>query len=208
MLQPYINLKFLDYLSKYDLSQKFMYKTYFLIPKYAKINLKIYLKGFLNENFLNTYLKNFLLLYFFCFNLLSTKLKFKRIRRRKLKSYKVKLLINYFIMKKKILFFVHNLFFYLKKFLRPFYFSNKSMTHCYKTGKLKALNSKIITLLPGLILLDHKERRFFPHLKKSKVFLTFTLYKPLFSELYNFFIPLTTITKNFLKNFLLVWHLL
>lgn len=208
MLQQYVNLRFLTHLNQYDLIQKFNSQTSYVSPKINKLTLKIFLKGSLNENFLKLYVKNFLLLYFFCFNLASTKLKFKKIRRRKQKDYKVKLLVSYTVLKKKILSYTYNLFFYFKKFLRPFYFSNKNMTFSYKSGKCKFLTSKVITFLPGLVILDHKERRFFPYLNKSKVFLTFTVQQNLGLKAYNYFNSLQHTSKQFLKNFLLLWHLL
>lgn len=209
MFQKYINLKFLNNLNYCDLLQKFNYKTYYIIPKLNKLTLKIYLKGSLNTIFLNLYLKNFLLLYFFCFNLISSSLKFKKIRRRKLKSYSVKLWLSYSFTKKKILSSIFNFFFLFKKFLRPFYFSNKLQTHSFFSGRLKTLTSKIITFIPGLMLLDHKEQRFFPYFKKSKIFLVLNITNFISLNFYNYFIlEVKQNTKYFLKNFLMLWCLL
>lgn len=208
MLYQSINLKFLNYLNNYDLVNKFNYNNYYIIPKFSKVTLKIFLKGSLNSNFLNLYLKNFLLLYLYCFNVLNTELKFKKIRRRKLKSYRVKLLISFSYMKKKILNSLYNFIFLFKKFIRPFYFSNHSSHFSHSSGKLKSFNSKIITLIPSLMLLDHKEHRIFPLFKKSKIFLSLTLKNILTTSLYNFFLIQKKSTKNFLKNFLLIWYLI
>lgn len=203
----YNNLNFLNHLNNYDLLNKFNYNNYYIIPKFNKLTLKLYLKGTLNSNFLNLYLKNFLLLYFYCCNVLNTQLKFKKIRRRKLKSYRVKLFISYSYMKKKILKSIYNFFFLLKKFIRPFYFANHNFIFSKSSGKLISLNSKIITFLPSAMLFDHKEQRHFPLFKKSKIFLFFSLKIILTSFPYNFFFEQKKSTKNFLKNFLLIWCL-
>lgn len=207
MLSYSTNLQFLNHFNNYDLLNKFNYNNYYIIPKLKKITLKIYLKGTLNATFLNLYLKNFLLLYLYCCNILNTKLKFKKLRRRKLKSYKVKLFISYSYTKKKLLTSIYNFFFLFKKFIRPFYFSNQNFIFSSTSGKLNFIRSKIITFLPSNMLLDHKEHRNFPLLKKSKVFLFFSLKIILTSLPYNFFIPQKKPTKKFLKNFLLIWCL-
>lgn len=207
MLNYYNNLHFLSHLNNYDLLNKFNYNNYYTIPKLKKITLKIYLKGTLNFIFLNLYLKNFLLLYLYCFSILNTRLKFKKLRRRKLKSYKVKLLISYSFMKKKLLNSIYNFFFLLKKFIRPFYFANQNFIFSCSSGKLDFMYSKIITFLPSTMLLDHKEHRNFPLFKKSKVFLIFSLKIFLTTLPYNFFVNQKKPTKNFLKNFLLTWCL-
>ena len=208
MLHHPINLKFLSYLNNYDLLNKFNYNNYYIIPKFNKLTLKIFLKGALTSNFLNLYLKNFLLLYLYCCNILNTQLKFKKIRRRKLKSYKVKLLISFSYMKKKILNSIYNFIFLFKKFIRPFYFSNHNYQFSTSSGKLQSFISKIITFIPSLMLLDHKEHRIFPLFKKSKIFLSFTLKNILTTSTYNFFSPQKKYTKNFFKNFLLIWYLI
>lgn len=206
MLNRYINLAFIYHLNNYDLANKFSYNTYYSLPFITKLSLKIFLKGILNSDFLRLYLKNFLLLYLFCFNILNCCIKFKKIRRRKLKSYKLKLFLSYTIMKKSLLRVIFDFFFLFKKFVRPFYFSNHSLNFSKKGGKLYFFNSKIITFLPSLMLLDHKEQRIFPTLKKSKIFLTIIL-KIFFKEkFYNFFQKYSLPNKNFLKNFLGIWY--
>ena len=125
MLNYYSNLQFLSHLNNYDLINKFNYNNYYIIPKFKKITLKIYLKGTLNATFLNLYLKNFLLLYLYCCHILDTKLKFKKHRRRKLKSYNVKLFISYSYMKKKLLTSIYNFFFFFKKLYDLFIFQIK-----------------------------------------------------------------------------------
>jgi hypothetical protein len=208
MLNHPINLKFLNYLNNYDLLNKFNYNNYYVIPKFNKLTLKIFLKGALTSNFLNLYLKNFLLLYLYCFNILNTQLKFKKIRRRKLKSYKVKLLISFSFMKKKVLNSIYNFIFLFKKFIRPFFFSNQQYQFSTSSGKLQSFTSKLITFIPSLMLLDHKEHRIFPLFKKSKIFLSFTLKNILTTSTYNFFISQKKYTKKFFKNFLLIWYLI
>lgn len=208
MLHRQINLKFLSYLNNYDLLNKFNYNNYYIIPKFNKLTLKIFLKGALTSNFLNLYLKNFLLLYLYCCNILNTQLKFKKIRRRKLKSYKVKLLISFSYMKKKVLNSIYNFIFLFKKFIRPFYFSNHKYQFSIASGKLKFFTSKIITFIPSLMLLDHKEHRIFPLFKKSKIFLSFMLKNILTTSTYNFFLPQKKYDKKFFKNFLLIWYLI
>lgn len=205
MLTRYVNTKFLSHLNNYDLINKFNYTNYYLIPQYVKISLKIFLKGALNFKFSNLYLKNFLLLYLFCFNILHSKLKFKKFRYRKLKSYSVKVFLGYFYTKKNLFSLVFNFFFYLKKFARPFHFSNGNYSFSHESGKRQVLISKIITFIPSLIILDHKEHRNFQTFKKSKIFLIFTL-KSVFTNLFfNFFFKQKKFNKNFFKNFLLVW---
>ena len=208
MLNQYINLKFLTHINNYDLLNKFNYTNYYIIPKFNKLTLKLFIKGSLNSNFLNLYLKNFLLLYLYCCNVLNTQLKFKKIRRRKLKSYKVKLLMSYSFMQKGILRSIYNFCFLFKKFIRPFYFSNHNYNFSSSSGKLSFFNSKIITFIPSLMLLDHKEHRMFPFFKKSKIFLTINYKNILTNSFYNFFIEAKKSNKNFLKNFLLVWYLI
>jgi hypothetical protein len=208
MLHQYINLKFLSHLNAYDLINKFNYINYYIIPKYNKLTLKLFIKGSLTPNFLKLYLKNFLLLYLYCYNILNTKLKFKKIRKKKLKSYKVKLFLSYSFMQKSFLRSIFNFFFLFKKFLRPFYFSNHHFIFSSSSGKLLSSNSKIITFIPSLMLLDHKEHRMFPFFNKSKIFLTITLKNILTNSFYNFFLEQKKSTKNFLKNFLLVWYLI
>lgn len=208
MLNRYINLVFISHLNNYDLINKLNYNTYYFLPVITKLSLKIFLKGILNSDFLRLYLKNFLLLYLFCFNILNCRIKFKKIRRRKLKSYKIKLFLSYIITKKNSFRLLFDLFFLLKKFVRPFYFSNHSLTFFKNGGKLAFFNSKIITFVPSLMLLDHKEQRNFPTLKKSKIFLTITV-KIFFKEkFYNFFQKYSLPNKNFLKNFLGIWYFL
>lgn len=208
MLCNPINLKFLNYLNNYDLLNKFNYNNYYVIPKFNKLTLKIFLKGALTSNFLNLYLKNFLLLYLYCCNNLNTSLKFKKIRRRKLKSYKVKLLISFSFLKKKILQTIYNFLFLFKKFVRPFYFANHNYKFSAFSGKLHFFTSKIITFIPSSMLLDHKEQRIFPLFKKSKIFLSLTLKNILTTAQYNFFAIQKKYTKKFLKNFLLIWYLI
>lgn len=207
MFNYYNNFQFLSHLNNYDLQNKFNYTNYYTIPKLKKITLKIYLKGMLNSTFLNLYLKNFLLLYFYCCNVLNTELKFKKLRRKKLKSYKVKLLISYSYTKKKLFSSIYNFFFLFNKFIRPFYFANHNFLFSRNSGKLDFMYSKIITFLPSTMLLDHKEHRNFPLFKKSKVFLFFSLKIVLTTFPYNFFIIQKKATKSFLKNFLLLWCL-
>lgn len=208
MLYQYTNLKFLTHLNSCDLLNKFNYINYYTIPKIDKLTLKMYIKGFLNSNFFNLYLKNFLLLYLYCCNVLCCKLKFKKIRRRKSKEYKVNLFISYDFFKKKIIVSMYNFFFLFKKFIRPFYYSNQNFVFSPFSGKLKHILSNVITFIPSLMLLDHKEHRKFPLFKKSKVFLTFSLRIPLTLFRYNFFIAQQKPTKKFLKNFLLFWCLI
>lgn len=208
MLCHPINLKFLNYLNNYDLLNKFNYNNYYVIPKFNKLTLKIFLKGALTSNFLNLYLKNFLLLYLYCSNNLNTSLKFKKIRRRKLKSYKVKLLISFSFLKKKILHTIYNFLFLFKKFIRPFYFANHDYKFSSFSGKLHFFTSKIITFIPSFMLLDHKEHRIFPLFKKSKIFLSLTLKNILTTAEYNFFTIRKKYDKKFFKNFLLIWYLI
>lgn len=208
MLNRYINLYFLRHLNNYDLINKFNYNNFYFIPCFTKLSLKLFLKGSLNSNFIKLYLKNFLLLYFYCFNILNCRLKFKKIRRRKLKSYKIKLFLNYSIMKKKILSSIFDFSFLLKKFARPFYFSNHTLQFSKSSGKLRTFYSKIIIFLPSLMLLDHKEHRFFRTFKKSKIFLMYTLKNFKDNMFYNFFKKQFFPNKNFLKNFLNIWYLI
>jgi|JI61114C2RNA_FD_contig_123_10732_length_2097_multi_7_in_1_out_2_3 hypothetical protein len=208
MLNHYVNFKFLNHLNNYDLVNKFNYTNYYIIPKFNKLSLNIFLKGALNSTFLNLYLKNFLLLYLYCCNVLNTELKFKKIRHRKLKSYKVKLFLSYSFMKKKILNVIYDFFFLVKKFVRPFYFSNHNNCFSSTSGKLCSFESKIITFIPSLMLLDHKEHRIFSLFKKSKIFLVFTLKNILTTSQYNFFLLQKKSNKNILKNFLLIWYLI
>lgn len=205
MFRPYSNLHFLSHLNNYDLVNKFNYKNFFIIPKYTKLSLKIFLKGALNSSFLNLYLKNFLLLYLYCFNVLSSKLVFKKLRRKKLKAYKVKLCLSYDVMKKKVLAFCFQIFFTIKKFSRPFYFANSPLHFSSISGKPKFFYSKLITFLPSLAILDHKEHRYFPLFKKSKIFLTFTLKNMSNNNFFNFFILKKNTNKECFKNFLLAW---
>jgi hypothetical protein len=197
---------FLNHLNSLDLLNKFNYTNYYGIPFFNKISLQIFFKGVLGPSLINLYLKNFLLLYFYCFNFIFTKLKFlKNKNKKKLKIFKLNMCLYYAFMKKKIYFSIFNLFFLFKKFFRPFYFSKYPLNYSFSSGKLLYFYIKIIVFIPSFILLDHKEHRIFSTFKKSKIFLTLTI-KNLFSIFYyNFFIKLNKITPEILKNFLLIW---
>lgn len=204
----YENLNFFYHLNSFDVLNKFSYNNYYLIPKIDKISLKIFLKGAITPNFLNLYLKNFLLLYLYCFDILCINLNFlkQNNKKKRIKLQKAKLVIHYSIMKKKILFSIFNFFFLFKKFARPFFFSRYPFIFSSGSGKLFYNTIKIITFLPSLMLIDHKEHRIFPTFKKSKIFLTLTIKTFLTSIFYNFFINKKKLTKNYLKNFLLIWY--
>lgn len=203
----YNNLKFLNHLNSIDILNKFIYNNYYKIPYFNKISLKIFLKGLLLPNLINLYLKNFLLLYLYCYNIAFTKLKFFKIKNKKIKNFKINIILYYSIMKKKIYFSIFNLFFLFKKFLRPFFFSKYPSNYSYSSGKLLHFYIKIIIYLPSSMLLDYKEYKNFFNFKKSKVFLTLTLKFILSIVFYNFFISDKKIKYNFLKNFLLIWLL-
>ena len=117
------NLKFLNHLNSIDLLNKLISNNFYTIPKINKISLKIFLKGILNSNFLNLYLKNFLLLYFYCFNNIFTHIKFPKFKNKKIKISKINIILYYSFMKKKIYLSIFNFFFFFKKFIRPFSFS-------------------------------------------------------------------------------------
>lgn len=201
----YQNFQFLHYLNYIDLLNKFTSNNYYLIPSITKISLKIFLKGLLNSNFINLYLKNFLLLYLFCSNNIFTKVKFiKNKNKNKLKTFKINIILYYSFMKKKIYFSIFNFFFLFKKFIRPFFFSKYPLNYSFYSGKLLYFLIKIIIFVPSFILLDYKEHRIFSTFKKSKIFLTLTI-KYFSIKFNNFFLPNKKITSKFLKNFLLIW---
>jgi len=201
----YENFKFLNHLNSMDNLNKFIYSNYYKIPYITKISFKIFLKGLLAPNIINLYLKNFLLLYLYSFNLILSKLKFFNIKNKKLKNFKINIILYYSIMKKKIYFYIFNLFFLFKKFLRPFFFSKYPLYYSYSSGKLIYFYIKIIIYLPSYMLLDYKEHRIFSSFKKSKIFLTLTLKYLITTVFFNFFIDYKKIRYNFLKNFLLIW---
>ena len=120
------NFRFLFFLNHYDLINKYNYSNFYLIPYYTKISLKIFLKGFFNKKLFKRYLENFLLLYFFCFNASQTNLKLLKFKNRRIRIYRVKLFINYSIMKKKIFLSIYNFFFLFNRFARPFFFSQQN----------------------------------------------------------------------------------
>ncbi len=208
MLFRRINFNFLVYLNHYDLIHKNLYSNYYLIPVIDKISLKIFFKGFFNKKLFKKYINNLLLILLFCFNFANTNIKLSKYKNRKKRVYKVKLFLNYNIMKKKKLLSIYNFFFLLNKFPRPFFFSKQNLIFSKFSGKLCFNNIKIITFLPYTILIDSIEQRYFKILKKSKVFLTFTLKNILTLLRYNFFVEKSIITKNFLKNFLFIWSLI
>lgn len=199
------NLKFLNHLNSIDLLNKLISNNFYTIPKINKISLKIFLKGILNSNFLNLYLKNFLLLYFYCFNNIFTHIKFPKFKNKKIKISKINIILYYSFMKKKIYLSIFNFFFFFKKFIRPFSFSIYPLNYSFSSGKFLFFLFKIIIFIPSFVLLDYKEHRFFPTFKKSKIFLTLTFQYFISSPFYNFFINSKKITSKFLKNFLLVW---
>ncbi len=208
MLIRSINFQKLMFLNHYDLINKFCFKNYYLIPKYNKISFTIFLKGFINFKFFKKYLSSFLLLYFFCYNFPTTKLKLFKFKNRKLRKHKVKLFLKYYITKKKIFLSTYNLFFIFNKYIRPFYFSIQNFIFSKFSGKLLFFNIKLIIFLPYSTFVDSIEQHSLFFLKKSKIFLTFTL-QYFFTLLnYNFFNVAKLINKNFLKNFLLIWCLL
>lgn len=203
----YENFKFLVHLNSIDLLNKFGYTNYYIIPFFNKISLQIFLKGLLTPNLINLYLKNFLLLYLYCFNILFSKLKFlkNKNKRKRVKNLKLNILLYYSFMKKKIYCSIFNFFFLFKKFIRPFFFSKYPLNYSLSSGKLLFFYIKIIIFIPSFILLDFKEHRIFSSFKKSKIFLTLTL-KYLFSTFFfNFFLKFKKVTQLFLKNFLLIW---
>lgn len=202
----YENFKFLNHLNSIDLLNKFSFTNYYIIPDINKISFKIFLKGILNINFINLYLKNFLLLYLYCFNNIFIKIKFPKIKnKKKIKISKINIILYYSFMKKKIYFSIYNLFFLFKKFIRPFLFSKYPLNYSFSSGKFLFFLFKIIIFIPSFILLDYKEHRIFPTFKKSKIFLTLTFKYFIFTFFYNFFVPSKKITSKFLKNFLLIW---
>jgi hypothetical protein len=201
----YENLKFLNYLNSLDLLNKYNYINYYLIPFFDKISLKIFLKGLVTPNLINIYLKNFLLLYLYCFNFIYSKIKFIKQKKKKLKTFKINILLYYSIMKKKIYFSIFNFFFLFKKFIRPFFFSQFPLKYSFSSGKLIFFYIKVIIFIPSFILLDFKEHRIFSTFKKSKIFLTLTLKCLVTTVFYNFFIKIKKIKQKILKNFLLIW---
>jgi hypothetical protein len=204
-MSRYENLKFLNYLNSIDLLNKFSYTNYYIIPFFNKISFKIFLKGLLTPNLINSYLKNFLLLYLYCFNIIFSKIKFFKNKNKKLKIFKINIILYYSIMKKKIYLSIFNLFFLFKKFIRPFFFSKYPFNYSYYSGKLFYFYIKFIIFIPSLILLDYKEHRIFSIFKKSKIFLTLTLKYLISTSLYNFFIKFKILKPIFFKNFLLIW---
>lgn len=129
----YENFNFITHLNFLDVSQKFLIINYYLIPKFNKITLKLFLLGTLTSNFLNLYLKNFLLLYLYCFNSLNTKLDVLKnnYNKKYIKAHKLHLIISYSFMKKKIIFSIFNFIFIFKKFARPFFFFKNSFSFFY-----------------------------------------------------------------------------
>lgn len=205
----YENFKFLNHLNSIDLLNKFMYTNFYIIPNINKISLKIFLKGILTSNFINLYLKNFLLLYLYCFNNIFSKIKFyknkNKNRNKKFKISKINIILYYSFMKKKIYFSIFNLFYLFKKFIRPFFFSKYPLNYSLSSGKFLFFLLKIIIFIPSFIILDYKEHRIFSTFKKSKIFLTLSLKYFIFTYFYNFFLPSKKITSKNLKNFLLIW---
>ena len=201
----YENFKFLNHLNSIDLLNKFSYNNYYVIPFFNKISFKIFLKGLLTPNLLNLYLKNFLLLYLYCFNIIFTKLKFLKNKNKKIKNFKINIILYYSLMKKKICLSIFNLFFLFKKYIRPFFFSKYPLNYSYSSGKLFYFYIKIIIFVPNFILLDYKEHRIFSSFKKSKIFITLTIKYLISTFFYNFFIKPKKISHRFLKNFLLIW---
>ncbi len=208
MLIRHTNLKFLFFLNHYDLINKYRYKNFYVIPFYTKLSFKIFLKGFFNKKLFKKHLDNFLLIYFFCFNSPQTHLKLSRIKKKKIKTYKVKLFLNYSIMKKKILLSIYNLFFIFIKTSYTFFFSIQAFIFSKFSGKLFYNQIKIITFLPHNVYVDSFEQRYISFLQNSKIFLTFTLKNILTLVYYNFYKKPLLINKNFLKNFLLLWCLI
>lgn len=207
MLIRHTNFKFLIFLNHCDIINKYRYKNFYTIPYYTKLSFKIFLKGSFNKKLFKKYLDNFLLIYFFCFNSPKTNFKLARIKKKKIKAYKVKLFLNYSIMKKKILLSIYNLFFIFNKNSYPFFFSSQIFTFSKFSGKLFYNQIKIITFLPHNVFLDSFEQRYISFLKNSKIFLTFTLKNILTSVYFNFYKKPFILNKNFLKNFLLIWCL-
>ena len=203
----YENFKFLVHLNSIDLLNKFGYTNYYVIPFFNKISLKIFLKGLLSPNLINSYLKNFLLLYLYCFNILFSKLKFLKNtnKKKRLKKLKLNILLYYSFMKKKIYCSIFNFFFLFKKFIRPFFFSKYPLNYSLASGKLLFFYIKIIIFIPSFVLLDFKEHRIFSSFKKSKIFLTLTLKYLISTFFFNFFFEFKKVTQLFLKNFLLIW---
>ena len=208
MLFRYTNLNFLKFINHYDLINKYSYKNFYLIPYYTKLSFKIFLKGLFNLKTFKKYLINFLLLYFCCFNFPQTSLKLFKLKNRKQRIYKVKLFLNYYVMKKKILLTIYNLFFLFNKFIRPFFFSIQKNNFSIFGGKLFFCNIKIIVFLPQTLLVDSNEQKFLKFLKKSKIFLTISLKNIVQKKYCNFFFDNLIINKKFLKNFLLIWYLI
>ena len=201
----YTNLKFLNHLNSLDLLNKFNYVNYYSIPFFNKISFQLFLQGLVTPSLLNLYLKNFLLLYFYCFNIVFAKLKFLKNKNQQVKNIKINILIYYSIMKKKIYLSIFNLFFLFKKFIRPFIYSKYPLNYSFSSGKLLFFYIKIIIFVPSLMLLDSKEHRIFSTFNKSKIFLTLTLKYFISTGFYNFFVPYKKMDPFFLKNFLLIW---
>lgn len=200
-----VNLNYFLHINYYDLLNKYLYKNFYIIPKLNKLSLKIFLKGALNTKFFKNYIRNFLLLYFFCYNFSYTQIILTRIKNRKLKKFKIKLFLNYSIMKKGILLSVFNLFFIFNKYIRPLFFSTHNFIFSKFSGKLIYFNIKIIVFLPYISLFDSLEKQKLFFLKKSKIFLTFVLKNYVSLNNYNFFKSKILINKAYLKNFLLFW---
>lgn len=208
MLVQRINFKFLFFFNHYDLLQKYCYNNFYVIPVFNNLSLKIFLKGFFNKKLFRKYTNNILLILLFCFNFPETNIKLSKLKNRKRRIYKVKLFINYNIMKKKILLSIYNFFFILNKFTKPFFFSKHSFIFSKYSGKLFFNNIKIITTIPFISLIDSFELRYFKLLKNSKIFLTFSLKNILTIKMYNFFLNNNIFDRNYLKNFLFIWHLI
>lgn len=208
MLVRRLNLKFIVFLNQYDLLQKYCYTNFYAISFFDKISLKIFFKGFFNKKLFKKYTNNLLLLLLFCFNLPQTNFKLSKLKNRKRRVFKVKLFLNYNIMKKKILLSIYNFFFLFNKFPRPFFFSNQNFIFSKFSGKLFFTKTKIITLIPFVSLVDSFEQRYFKIIKKSKIFLTFSLKNILTLKMYNFFLNNSKFEKNYLKNFLFIWYLI
>ena len=206
MLFRYNNLKFLLILNFYDLIHKYLYFNFFLIPKVTKLSFKIFLKGFFNLKFFKKYLSNFLLLYFFIFNIPYVTLKLFKVKKRKSKLYKIKLFLNYFLMQKRVLLTMYTLYMFFFKHARPLFFKSVFLFSRF-SGKLYSINIKIITFLPYTILFDKLEQKFVKFFKNSKIFLTFFLKNILTTSILNFFSTNSIVHKNYLKNILLFWCL-
>ncbi len=199
------NFKFLNHLNSFDLLNKFNYINYYSAPFFTKISFQVFLQGLLAPSLINLYLKNFLLLYFYCFNTIFAKIKYTINKNKQLKNFKINIILYYSIMKKKIYFSIFNLFFLFKKYIRPFLYSKYPLNYSFSSGKLLYFYIKFILFIPSFMLLDYKEHYAFSTFSKSKIFLTLTLKYLISTGFYNFFAASKKINSQVLKNFLLIW---